>query len=385
MRHFLVFGYLGAVSSAFAQSPVSKMWSELEAKREALPGFHQEFQITQGLQTVRDRRSTQRRVVVDVVRDLWRERTVSGSGDRIRIFDGTDIFLMEDSGDEYVRVKRSKTEDPSPGPYKFGEFDWAKAAELERRPCGLSTPDHMCVILQIPLKRWVRPARGNRMTTMLEGVSQFAMDMETGLLVQSKTSELIDNQRASYRTEVTYSLKNMNYGIPADPSLFKLPVGELHEVKELTRWNAARIKKELVGRPAPELEATDMRGNPVSLTTLKGKTVLLDFWATWCPPCRADSPALEKLNKKYGDKELAIISLSVNEERDVVEKFIKEHPHDYPVVLTAEADVPRPYQVRVIPTYVVIDQDGKVTFAVEGDQGFGELRKLLKKSGMDAD
>jgi len=78
-----------------------------------------------------------------------------------------------------------------------------------------------------------------------------------------------------------------------------------------------------------------------------------------------------------------IIGISVNEERQTVEKFLKDHPHGSPVVLTSENEMPRPYQVGTFPTYMVIASDGTLTSAAEGDQGFGELRKFLKKAGMD--
>ena len=154
-------------------------------------------------------------------------------------------------------------------------------------------------------------------------------------------------------------------------------------MKELSPWNAGRIRKQLAGNPAPDTAWTDIQGHPVKLSDLKGKTVLLDFWTTWCPPCRADGPALDKLYRKYGEKDLAIVGISVSEERAVVEQFLHEHAHGYPIVLTTENEMPRPYQVGVFPTYLVIDREGLVTSAVEGDQGFGELRKLLKKAGLD--
>jgi thiol-disulfide isomerase/thioredoxin len=152
-----------------------------------------------------------------------------------------------------------------------------------------------------------------------------------------------------------------------------------------TRWDASRIKLQLAGKPAPPLALVDINGNPVSLVAFKGKTVLLDFWTTWCPPCRDDGPALEKLNQKYGNKELAILGVSVDEERKVVAKFLKENPKTYPIVLTLENDMPRPYQIGVFPTYIVIDHDGNVASAVQGDKGFSELRTLLRKAGMEAE
>jgi len=117
---------------------------------------------------------------------------------------------------------------------------------------------------------------------MLDGTTLLAIDSETGVLVKSNTQEVIENRRGAYQVNLTCSLKRMSYGAVPDAGLFKLPESGVHEVKELTRWNAARIRKQLVGKPAPELEVTDIQGNTVSLADLKGKTVLLDFWASWC-------------------------------------------------------------------------------------------------------
>lgn len=152
-----------------------------------------------------------------------------------------------------------------------------------------------------------------------------------------------------------------------------------------SKWNAARIKKQLLGQPAPELAVTDLKGKVLTLSDFKGKTALLDFWTTWCGPCRADGPALEKLFQKYGDKDLMIVGISVSEERDIVEKFMKEHPHSYPIALTTENEMPLPYQAGAFPTYIVIDRDGMVAAAVEGDKGFGDPRKMLKKAGLESE
>jgi thiol-disulfide isomerase/thioredoxin len=111
----------------------------------------------------------------------------------------------------------------------------------------------------------------------------------------------------------------------------------------------------------------------------KGKTVLLDFWTTWCPPCQADASSIEKLNQKFGNKNLAIIGISVDEDRAIVEKYLKKHPHSFPVVLSSENQMLRAYQIRVLPTYMIIRPDGTFMTTEEGDKGFGKLRKTCKK------
>ncbi len=386
MRFSILVAALSIALNAGAQTSTSILWSQLRNKREVLPGLHQEFEVVQSYKTDLRSQTSLRKIVFDMSQNKWRERSVSGSGDRIRIFDGQDLFLMEAEGDEYVRVKRKAKEgDPEPGPYVSSDLDWAKAKELERQPCGFKGRDHTCIILRVPIKSLVAFGTGVLITRISDGIALLAIDSETGILIQSKRQALIDNGRGGYQYNLTYSLTKMSYGARPDATLFQLPESGVHEVKELTRWNAARIKKQLIGKPAPELEVMDIEGNPVSLAELKGKTVLLDFWTTWCPPCVADAPALDKLYRKYGGKELMIVGISVNEERGVVENFLKKHPHNFPVVLTSENEIPRPYQIGIFPTYMVIGPDGTLTKALEGDQGFGELRKFLEKAGMEAD
>jgi cytochrome c biogenesis protein CcmG/thiol:disulfide interchange protein DsbE len=227
-------------------------------------------------------------------------------------------------------------------------------------------------------------------TRLAAGVSRLTIDSETGMLVRSDNEEVIEQSLDdgpgrsphAYKVNWTYSLTRMTYGVVLDTALFKLPETGMREVKEFTKWDAARIRKELAGKPAPELEVTDIKGNPVSLANLKGKTVLLDFWTSWCPPCLADAPSLDKLYARYGSTNLMIIGISVNEERDIVERFLQKKPHVFPVVLTSENEMQHPYQVGKFPTYMVIAPDGTLNAAFEGDQGFGELRRHLEKAGM---
>jgi len=383
MRLVGLSGCLLATMCVNAQSPAGSLWSDLKAKREQLPSFHQEFDVTQTYKTTTSSQASKRQIAVDVSHDQWREKTSSGSGTAIRLFDGKDLFRMEEGNDEYIRVKRNAKDGLAlPASYAF-DPDLSKLKEMQRQPCGLPGKDHECVVLQGPLKRSMRNNGPNRLTSA-EGTGRFVIDTETGLFIVAQTAQGIDNGRTTYESDTNRVLKRVASGGTADPSLFQLP-HDFREVKELSRWDAAKMKKELAGKPAPELEARDLHGQPVSLAALKGRTVLLDFWTTWCPPCRADAPSIEKLNQKYGNRDLTIIGISVSEERELVEKFLKEHPHGYQIVLTTENEMPRPYEVGVFPTYIVIDKDGSFAAAVEGDKGFGELRKLLSKAGMEAD
>jgi len=371
--------------AAASETPTSQLWNDLKAKRAMSSAAHQEFDVSHTYKTARgENQSSKRKIVVDIVQGKWREVSIDGSGNRIRIFDGTDLFILDEGGDEFVRAKRhTKDEEPAPGPYN-SDLEWPKATELERRPCGIPGKNDQCVVLDVPVKRWAR-GNGSDMTRLLQGTARLVLDLEDGLTLSLQTVESISSGREAYQSEFLYTLRRVGHTATVDPSLFKLPSANLREVKELSPWDAARIKKQLGGNPAPELRGTDISGKPVILSTLKGRTVLLDFFTTWCPPCRADAPALDKLFRKYGPQDLVIVGVSVSEEHSVVESFLKQHPHSFPVLLTTENEMPRPYQIGAFPTYIVIDRDGNVAGAAEGDQGFSDLRKMLKKAGMEVE
>jgi thiol-disulfide isomerase/thioredoxin len=220
---------------------------------------------------------------------------------------------------------------------------------------------------------------------MIEGSARMLIDTENGLVLSLHTVETIQGPRGPYQSDVSYGTKRFSYGASGDSSLFKVPSEDMREVKELQRWDAAKIKKQLAGKSAPDLSVVDILGKPLTLSDFKGKTVLLDFWTTWCPPCRADAPALDKLYRKYGDRDLMIVGISVSEDRAVVERFLKDHPHSFPVVLSTENEMPTTYQIGVFPTYIVISPDGNLASAAQGDQGFSDLRKMLKKAGLEID
>lgn len=113
------------------------------------------------------------------------------------------------------------------------------------------------------------------------------------------------------------------------------------------------------------LPTTD--GKQLKLSDYKGKVVILDFWATWCPPCRKGIPDLVELKKKYGSKGVEIIGISVDQETkpDVV-PFIKEYGINYPIVYGNTSVYQQYGGIRAIPTSFIIDKEGKVVASYEG-------------------
>ena len=126
----------------------------------------------------------------------------------------------------------------------------------------------------------------------------------------------------------------------------------------------------LTGKEAPAFELMGLGAKAYSLAALKlkGKPVLLDFWATWCIPCRKSTPVLEKLFEEYKDRGLVILGVNAGEERETVEAFLKNTPLGYPAVLSGESGILEAYQVTSYPTFVLIGRDGII---VAHEVGFG--------------
>ncbi|WP_051294941.1 TlpA family protein disulfide reductase [Maridesulfovibrio bastinii] len=110
-----------------------------------------------------------------------------------------------------------------------------------------------------------------------------------------------------------------------------------------------------------------------------GKVVLVNFWATWCPPCRAEIPELIKMREKYSDDDLVMIGVSVDETSDAVDDFIKvTGGMNYPVY-HASADIGPSFRIQAIPFTVIYDPDGKQIFARSGGFPIEMFENLIDK------
>ncbi|HEX3250792.1 MAG TPA: TlpA disulfide reductase family protein [Pyrinomonadaceae bacterium] len=135
---------------------------------------------------------------------------------------------------------------------------------------------------------------------------------------------------------------------------------------------------------APQLDLKDLNGRPVRLSDYKGKVVLINFWATWCPPCRAEMPDLVRLQREHGE-DLQIIGITYPpESKTRVRRFARSLKVNYPIVLGTREIKDRFSSEDTLPLTIVINRDGKVSYIISGillREEFDEkIKPLLMKN-----
>ncbi|MBW8687674.1 TlpA family protein disulfide reductase [Chitinophaga rhizophila] len=122
---------------------------------------------------------------------------------------------------------------------------------------------------------------------------------------------------------------------------------------------------------APDMAFSDGNGNSFTLSSLRGKVVFLNFWATWCPPCRAEMPSINTLYKKYkDDKNVVFLTVDTDGNYKKAKHFITKHKYDLPVYV-ADSRIPGELLGKSIPTTVIISKSGKVVYRQEGAADYG--------------
>jgi cytochrome c biogenesis protein CcmG, thiol:disulfide interchange protein DsbE len=135
-----------------------------------------------------------------------------------------------------------------------------------------------------------------------------------------------------------------------------------------------------VGQPAPDFSAPDLTGHPVKLADDRGqKVTLIDFWATWCGPCKMAMPGLQTLQDDFKARDLEILSVNEGESSEQAGAFMKKKGYGFHVLLDADASIGARYGVRGIPTLVVVDKKGVVRWIRVGySPDDSDLRRVLE-------
>lgn len=133
---------------------------------------------------------------------------------------------------------------------------------------------------------------------------------------------------------------------------------------------------------APTFQLKDMDGESHSLESYRGKVLMLNFWATWCPPCRREIPSMESLYQAFKDEAFAILAINEWETEDHVFAFMGQLPVEpsFPILFDSDSEVAQSFGVKGLPTTLLVDRDGKIVYRAVGGRDFNhpEVKKIIR-------
>ncbi len=128
---------------------------------------------------------------------------------------------------------------------------------------------------------------------------------------------------------------------------------------------------------ATDFKLQDLNGREVSLSDLRGKNVFLNFWATWCPSCKAEMPEIEKLYQETKNSDLVILAINLGENRQTVQSFKDKNKYNFNMLLDADQAVAIKYDITSIPTSFFIDKDGNIISKKIGAMNIDEMKSYI--------
>ena len=119
--------------------------------------------------------------------------------------------------------------------------------------------------------------------------------------------------------------------------------------------------------PTPALELQDLQGRTHRLADYRGQVVLVNFWATWCAPCREEMPSIQALRRSLEGEPFAVLAVNLAEPRSRIDKFLAQVPLDFPVLLDRDTSTARAWKARFLPATYLVDAEGRIWYAHYGD------------------
>lgn len=123
---------------------------------------------------------------------------------------------------------------------------------------------------------------------------------------------------------------------------------------------------ELAAAPQFDLQTPD--GGRVRLSDFRGKPLIVNFWATWCPPCRAEMPSIQRASEQLKDKGIGVVAINVGEDAETIGQFTAESPVTFPLPMDRESRVVQAWPVRGLPTTFVVDSEGRLAYVATGER-----------------
>jgi thiol-disulfide isomerase/thioredoxin len=272
----------------------------------------------------------------------------------LQVGDGKTGWVLRRAADEYTKGP------PMTGATGFEEIDQhVSSASIARQELfvveGKPTPIY---VVRVERDQWPKD------TFAMYRVDQKTFAVYKAVFYSPKTTEIM-----------LYSIVRWDQPVPDSLFVFK-PPSSAHEAPA-PPFEAIKGSS-IVGTAAPDFTLSDANGRPVNLHDLRGNVVVVDFWATWCPPCRAEMPVLQQMHSELAGKGLVVLGLDVGEDAETVTAFAKQQSYSFPLLLGAEPSVSARYFVEAYPTTFVVDRRGRISFRDLGGESPAKLRAAVE-------
>ncbi len=174
-------------------------------------------------------------------------------------------------------------------------------------------------------------------------------------------------------------MKTLQKQIKKKPFLILVFLVSLFSISACGEVDLTEEKMKPFIESALDFTLEDMEGNQVSMSSLKESPVFLNFWASWCNPCRAEMPDIEKIYSIYQKKGLKVFAVNSKEDRETIKKFLDETDTDLPVLLDKEGSVMKLYKVFGLPVSYFIHKGGKVSASIIGKMSYQDMDIHVKE------
>ena len=341
-----------------------------------------------------DRRTESQYIVAADSFGRARMELVDEASGSLSVFDGEISWFYVPHMAQYIEHKRNPFAATKPDPGNAKPFDIHKAASrYAQRYSGVADRLENA---RITLVKSVDEPRGKVSYAVVEaeyqtppGTSQgsvrrtFWIDQAAGIVVREVSIASMIPPNVGKRVEVTQtiSFQQLIVNGPAPSGTFDFtPPDKAELVQEFGPTNASVSRA--VGKQAADFTLNDLSGNTFRLEEQRGNVVLLNFWATWCTPCRIDLPHIEALHREFSGRGLVVLGVN-NEPAAIAARFFAEQGYSFPSLADIGDQVARQYSVNSLPTTVVIDRGGNVSNYLIGVHSEERLRREIAKAGLE--
>ena len=146
----------------------------------------------------------------------------------------------------------------------------------------------------------------------------------------------------------------------------------------LAASHSARLPGTPVAVPLPDVTLTSMEGKTVSLADLRGRPLLINFWATWCPPCQEEMPALERVDRKWRERGATVMAINFEEDGQAIRQYLAENGLSLPVFQDPVGEAAQLFDITYLPTTLFVDAEGVIRSRNEGPLSQGQMEAGLR-------